>query len=110
VAQRANDWQGINLQRYVNPEFDALYDEVAATTDPERAAELFIQMNDLIVSDFVVVPLVANGDFPFALNNRIAVENVAPSIWEPLFWNIANWRTVDDSSAGTAVSNAANRS
>ena len=29
------------------------------TTDPERAAELYIQMNDLIVDDFVVVPLVA---------------------------------------------------
>jgi peptide/nickel transport system substrate-binding protein len=109
VAQKANDWQGINLQRYVNPEFDALYDKAASTTDPARAAELFIQMNDLIVGDFVLVPLVAWGDYPFALSNRIAVENVAPSIWEPLFWNIANWRTVDDRAAMSTASNFANR-
>jgi peptide/nickel transport system substrate-binding protein len=104
VAQQANDWQGPNLQRYVNPEYDALYEEVLATTDYGRAAELFIQMNDLIVEDFVVVPLVANGDFPFALSNRIAIENVAPSIWEALFWNIANWHTVNDSDTTTEPS------
>ncbi|MEZ4504705.1 MAG: peptide ABC transporter substrate-binding protein [Thermomicrobiales bacterium] len=102
VAQQANDWQGFNLQRYVNPEFDALYDEAAATTDPERAAELLVQMNDLIVNDFVVVPLIAQPGEIAAVSNRLVTENVAPSTWEPLFWNIANWRTVDDQLATPA--------
>ena len=95
VAQAANEWQGANLQRYVNPEFDVLYEESTTATDPERAAELFIQMNDLIVDDFVVIPLHARSGQIYALSNRLAVENVAPSEWESLFWNIANWRTVE---------------
>jgi peptide/nickel transport system substrate-binding protein len=97
IAQRANDWNGGggNIQRYINPEFDLLYEEVTSTIDPERAAELYIEMNDLIVGDFVVVPLVAQPFLIFALANRIADENVAAGTWEPLFWNIANWRTVE---------------
>jgi peptide/nickel transport system substrate-binding protein len=95
VAQRSNDWSGWNVQRYVNPEFDALYEETTSTIDPERAVELFIAMNDLIVEDCVVVPLVARPDLIYALSNRIATENIGASKWEPLFWNIANWRTVD---------------
>ena len=95
VAQRANDWSGPNTQRYVDPEFDLLYEEATTTTDPERAAELYIEMNDLIVEDFVVVPLVAMPAGLSAFAHRIATENVAPSSWEPLFWNIANWRTVE---------------
>jgi peptide/nickel transport system substrate-binding protein len=95
VAQRSNDWLGGNIQRYVSPEFDALYEEATSTTDAERAVELFIQMNDLVVGDFVVVPLVARPFMMHALSNRLAEENTAPSSWEPLFWNIANWRTVE---------------
>jgi peptide/nickel transport system substrate-binding protein len=96
VAQQANDWSGWNLQRYINPDFDLLYEEAASTTDPERAAELYIEMNDLIVGDFVVVPLVTITVPLYALSNRIATENVGASSWEPLFWNIANWRTVEE--------------
>jgi peptide/nickel transport system substrate-binding protein len=95
VAQQSNDWLGGNIQRYVSPEFDALYEEATSTTDAERAVELFIQMNDLVVGDFVVVPLVARPFMVHALSNRLAEENTAPSSWEPLFWNIANWRTVE---------------
>ena len=52
-------------------------------------------MNDLLVGDFVVIPMHARPEVLYALSNRIAVENVAPSSWEPVFWNIANWRTVE---------------
>jgi peptide/nickel transport system substrate-binding protein len=103
VAQRANEWMGPNVQRYVNPEFDRLYEEATTTTDPQRAAELYIQMNDLIVNEFVVVPLVAQPFGKYALGNRIAEKNIAPSSWEPLFWNIANWRTIDDQASALAT-------
>ena len=95
IAQRANDWLGGNIQRYIDPAFDLLYEEVTSTIDPERAAELYIQMNDYIVENVVVVPLVAQPGGIYALANRIADDNIGLSSWEPLFWNIANWRTVD---------------
>ncbi len=95
VAQRANDWTGANTQRYVNPEFDRLYEESISTIDPERATVLLIQMNDHIVNEYVAIPLHTRAAALYALSNRIAPENVAASDWEPLFWNIANWQTVD---------------
>jgi peptide/nickel transport system substrate-binding protein len=98
IAQRANDWLADNIQRYIDPAFDLLYEEATSTIDPVRAAELFIQMNDHLVENFVVVPLVAQPGGIYALANRIADDNIALSSWEPLFWNIANWHTVDLSS------------
>jgi peptide/nickel transport system substrate-binding protein len=95
VAQQSNDWFGPNVQRYVNPAYDALFDEVSTTTDADRAAELFIQMNDIVVNDIVVIPLVAQADQKYAISNRLEKENVAASNWELLYWNIANWRTVE---------------
>lgn len=92
VAQKSNGWNGLNIQRYVNPRFDALFEEATTTTDIERAVDLFIQMNDLIVEDYVVIPLFAQGT-ETALSNRLASENIALSDWEPVYWNIANWRT-----------------
>jgi hypothetical protein len=44
----------------------------------------------------VVVPLVAQPGGIYGLANRIADDNIALSTWEPLFWNIANWHTVDE--------------
>jgi peptide/nickel transport system substrate-binding protein len=98
IAQRANDWLADNIQRYIDPAFDLLYEEATSTIDPVRAAELFIQMNDHLVENFVVVPLVAQPGGIYALANRIADDNISLSSWEPLFWNIANWHTVDLSS------------
>ena len=95
VAQRSNDWLGWNLQRYVNPDFDGLYEEFQSTTDASRAVEIFIAMNDLIVNDFVVVPLVARPASIHAFANRMATDNIGISNWEPLYWNIANWRKAD---------------
>jgi ABC-type transport system substrate-binding protein len=79
VAQRANDWSGWNLQRYVNPEFDTMYEEARTTIDPERAVELFIAMNDLIVNDFVVVPLVARPQRILPSATRSRQRTLAPA-------------------------------
>ena len=94
VAQKSNDWSGNNNQRYVNEEYNALYDELAATTDMERATELFIQMNDIVIMDYATVPLVARSAEKYALSNELVAENVSGSGWEPLYWNIANWTAI----------------
>ena len=41
-----------------NAEYDALFEQVRLETDLERAAELFIQMNDILINDVAVIPLV----------------------------------------------------
>ena len=95
VAQRSNDWSGVNNQRYVNPEYDAVYDELVATTDAERAAELFIQLNDIVINDIAIIPQVARAGELYAISNRLVAENIAATPWEALYWNIANWTAVE---------------
>ncbi len=94
ISQKSNDWSGVNNQRWVNAEFDALYEEVQAATDAERAAELFIQMNDLVINEVVVIPEVSRAAEKYAVTNELVSDNIAGSGWEPLYWNIANWTAV----------------
>ncbi len=95
VAQRANDWSGQNLQRYVNPEFDALYEQAETETDPDASAQLFIAMNDLLVVEQVVIPLVQRAAEKVAVGPRLRQDNIDGGSFETVYWNIANWTTND---------------
>ncbi len=94
VAQKSNNWSGQNNSRWVNAEYDAMYEELQATTSQERATELLIQMNDIVILDYAIVPIVARAAQKYAVSNELIPENIASSGWEALYWNIANWRTV----------------
>jgi len=95
MAQKANGWSGQNLGRYQNPEYDKLYDEAVNATDPERAAELFIQMNDMVIADFAIIPLVQRAADKYAISNTLRDENVALGPFESNYWNIANWNRTE---------------
>lgn len=91
VAQKANGWLGVNQQRYVNPDFDALYDEAGTQTDPERLVELFVRMNDIVVQDVAGVPLVQRSSAVYAITESLNGDAVIPSSFEVPYWNISNW-------------------
>ena len=91
LAQKSNLWNGTNDSRYQNPNYDALYDEVLKTTDPEKVAELFIQMNDMLIDDAATLPLVQRASSVAAVSNRLVAENISRGPWEGDFWNVANW-------------------
>ncbi|MCC6315801.1 MAG: peptide ABC transporter substrate-binding protein [Thermomicrobiales bacterium] len=91
IPQKENDWARPNEERYNNPHYDALYDEAAKTTDPERADELFIQMNDIVIDDVVLIPIVQRASEKYALAKSLNHENIAGGPFEALYWNIANW-------------------
>ena len=58
VAQKSNKWQGRNIVRWRNAAYDALFDKAAAEVDPVKRAALIIQMNDLVIDNIVVIPVV----------------------------------------------------
>jgi len=91
IPQKENGWSQVNEERYNNPAYDALYDEAAKETDPQRAADLFIQMNDILIDDVVVIPLVQRASEKFGIAKRLNKENIAGGPFESLYWNIANW-------------------
>ncbi|MGB3328853.1 MAG: ABC transporter substrate-binding protein, partial [Thermomicrobiales bacterium] len=94
IAQKSNGWNGRNFQRYVNPDYDALYEKAQVEPDITKSAELFIQMNDILFNDYAVIPLVLAGS-KAGYANRLRAENIANSPYEFDYWNIANWNTVE---------------
>ena len=93
VPQKANDWGGQNLCRYVNPDYDATFEQAAVEVDPVASAELFIALNDFVIDDNVVIPLVQRAAEKLAVSNRLVLDNIAAGPFETIYWNIQNWTT-----------------
>ncbi|MDQ3540282.1 MAG: peptide ABC transporter substrate-binding protein [Chloroflexota bacterium] len=95
VAQQSNAWQGQNYQRYVNPEFDALYDELLVQTDLEEAASRLIGLNDILINDVAIIPEVNRPSDTYAISQTLVPDNIALGVgFELSYWNVANWRRV----------------
>ena len=88
ISQSANGWNSQNRQRYVNAEYDALYDQLRTTADAEQAAQIIIQMNDILVNDVAIIPQVNRAADKYAISNRLRNENVALSSMELDYWNV----------------------
>jgi peptide/nickel transport system substrate-binding protein len=87
ACSKANKWLGQNLVRWQNAEFDALFRAAEAELDPVKRAALFIQMNDLVVGDGYVLPIVARTSVR-AMNKRL----VAPlSGWQSDMASLPHW-------------------
>jgi peptide/nickel transport system substrate-binding protein len=88
-AQMANNWSLSNWSRYCNPAYDELYAQAARELDPELRRQLFIQLNDFLIEDVAVIPLVHLGMIS-AINADLVGLNTTP--WDVEVWNIADWR------------------
>jgi peptide/nickel transport system substrate-binding protein len=95
IAQKANDWSGQGRSRFQNAEYDELFEQVRLETDLARAAELFIQMNDILINEAAVIPLVNRATGKYAISTILRDENVARSDFEYDYWNIANWNRTE---------------
>ena len=89
AAQQKNEWSGANWSRYCNPAYDALYQQSTTEIDPEKRRHLFIQMNDMLIADTAVVPMVYWADVS-GLNRGIQGYDSTP--WDSETWNIAGWQ------------------
>ncbi len=72
VCSKANKWLGQNLVRWQNAEFDALYRAAETELDPVKRAGLFIRMNDLVVGDGYVLPVIDRKSVRVMARNLIA--------------------------------------
>ncbi len=92
IAQASNGWSGQNYQRYNNPEFDALYDDLVRETDIEAASQTLIAMNDVLINDVAIIPEVNRPADTYAISSALNNDNVALGVgFELNYWNIANW-------------------
>ena len=84
----ANGWLGRNVPRHCDSAYDELFTELTQTGDPARRAELTIEMNDLLIANGALIPLVFRGGVSAHANS---IEGVWINAWHSEMWNIEDW-------------------
>jgi peptide/nickel transport system substrate-binding protein len=88
-----NGWQGENINRFCDAEYDALLDELAQTANYEERGRIARQLNDMITKDsMVIVPLVDRGRVSARSNS---LGGVILNTWDSELWNVADWYRID---------------
>jgi peptide/nickel transport system substrate-binding protein len=59
VASKANKWQGRNSSRWRSDEFDQTYYAAQRELDPVKRTALLIKLNDLLVQDHALLPIIS---------------------------------------------------
>ncbi len=86
VATKENKWQGRNIVRWRNADYDAAYNVAMSEIDLVKRAALLIKANDLAVSENVL-PLIHRAKVAAAATNLIAPQ----SGWDNDLWSIQDW-------------------
>ena len=90
LPQKENGWSGYNYPRWQNADYNKIYDQALLELDPKKNAQLWIQMNDLVVSQGASIPLVDRK----IVSARAASLDVGPNMtpFDNETRNIADWR------------------
>ena len=86
--QKANSWSKGNRSRWINAEYDAAYEAARTELDNAKRAQLFIKMNDLVIQNYVHIPIINRKS---VYGRAKALQNINYSTWDVDYWNIANW-------------------
>ncbi|GLQ27008.1 peptide ABC transporter substrate-binding protein [Sulfitobacter pacificus] len=90
----SSQWQGENINRFCDPAYDALLDELAKTGDLEKRGEIGRKLNDMITKDtMTIVPLV-NRARVSAHSNSLG--GVVLNVWDSEIWNAADWYRIKE--------------
>jgi peptide/nickel transport system substrate-binding protein len=87
AASKENKWQGRNITRWRSEEFDKTFQAAETELDPVKRAALFIKMNDLVVGDPVVIPVVYRPRVS-AISRALTVNL---SGWDNDLWDLRSW-------------------
>ena len=88
----ATQWQGENISRFCMEEFDALHAELTQTADIEERARLGRELNDMMVENGGMIPLVHRGRLSAHANS---LGGVVLNVWDSELWNVADWYRID---------------
>ncbi|MBX0329443.1 peptide ABC transporter substrate-binding protein [Oscillochloris sp. ZM17-4] len=91
VNSSANQWQGGNDGRYCSAEYDALFEQFSKELDPAKRNELAIALNDQIVKDNGIIPLINR----FTPNAKAkTLDGPVGTTFDSGLWNIHTWKRV----------------
>jgi peptide/nickel transport system substrate-binding protein len=87
-AARDNKWAKRNITRWRNEEYDRLWKAAETEMDPLKRAAHFIRMNDLVIQNVVVIPVLWR-NVTSAVSNRLHGTDV--TTWDSNLWRLAYW-------------------
>lgn len=88
IVQKENEWSKGNLTRWCNPEYDALVIQAKAELDPAKRQAIYIQLNDILINDIVIIPVV-HRTFPNGVSNTL--DGVVLTPWDSQLWLLKDW-------------------
>lgn len=91
IPNPSNNWLGSNMPRYCNPEYDALLGKLASTAGTEARGEIVKQLNDMLMQEGAMIPLIDRGSV-IAHGNSLG--GVKLNGWDSHLWNAADWYRV----------------
>ncbi|MGB3556558.1 MAG: peptide ABC transporter substrate-binding protein [Jannaschia sp.] len=89
----ANQWQGDNISRFCMEEYDALWAELSRTAEPSERQRIGKELNDMLVQNGGMIPLVHRGRLSAHANSLGGVEL---NVWDSELWNIADWYRIGE--------------
>lgn len=95
IAQASNGWSASNSSRWQNADYDAELEAARVESDDAVLVERLINLNDMVISDFVAIPLVHYG-LNVGYSKRLNAENFGFGPFEYHYWNIANWNLAQE--------------
>lgn len=85
----ATQWQGYNVSRYCDKDYDALVAELGKTADLEKRGEIVKKLNNMVTTDsYAIVPLVWRGGVS-AKSNTLGGDK--HSVWDSALWDVQDW-------------------
>ena len=84
----ASRWRGGNVPRYCSEAYDRLLARMAVTGDVPERARISRALNDMLVQDHVLIPLVHRGRVSA---HARSLGGVRLNTWDSQIWNIADW-------------------
>ena len=84
-----NQWIGTNIPRYCNSEFEELAALLSKTAGIPNRAAIARRMNDMLIDDGAVIPLIHRGE---VIAHALSLGGVRHNAWDATFWNVQEWR------------------
>jgi peptide/nickel transport system substrate-binding protein len=87
AATKENKWQGRNVSRWHSKEYDDIHKQADQELDAVKRAAMYIKLNDLVVADNYIQPLLRRPKVSAVAGNL----KVPLSGWDNDLWQITNW-------------------
>ena len=88
IPAPGNNWLGSNMPRYCNPVYDALAAGLSQEADINRRAAIAKAMNDMLMQEGAMIPLVHRGRVSAHANTLTGIKL---NTWDSELWNAADW-------------------